>query len=845
MMLARYMFREVRRRPGRTVLTLAGIVIGVQSLVAIPLTIQTTRRAQRDLFEGLTGKAALEVVPDGQGGFAPELASRLAAVKGVKAAVPVIQSTAAIWGQSGLVPVMTLGVDISGDHARDCVLRRGGLLEDDGQVLLEVSFAQSLGLDVGTAVRLLTPSGTAELRVAGLLEPRGPAAVNAGAVAIMPLATSQRLYRLDGEVNGLNLVLAEGADRDQVSLEVAKRLPPGLTVQAPAARAVLAQEALANTERMLAVLSIASLVAGAFVILNSFLMSLGERRRALAILRSLGATRRQVTRLLFAEAAALGVIGTAAGIPLGLAAAVVMTRLMAQLSGPVVPQLGVSAGPLVLAGLLGPGVAMLATYVPARGAGRRSPLAELRDRPGSSPVGDAGPRRWPGYLGFGLLAFFGLVYAVILTGILPGGVFDILLPAGMALTLVGSAMAIPLALVPLSRLAERLLRPVLGIEAGLAVRQLRRHPTRTSLVVGVLMISVMISTGYGNAILNSLGDAREWMVRVFASLDFLVVPTALSATELLPVAMPEEYADRIGEIEGVRRVGKGSVFSTRAEGHRITVFPRSCRPGEDPGFRIVGGADADAEVRKGLRRGEVVIGTALSQRIGRRPGDQIAIETRAGTHSFTIVGLTADYTAGGMIVLIEWDHAKRFFGMEGARYLYVVADPDDRAVVGRRLRAFCDEHNLLVHSRAGFTRTCDEMMAGVLNSAWVLLGLVFVVASLGVTNCLTMNVLEQTREFGVLRAIAMKRRQIGKMIVAQALAMAVISTLPGVPLGILLGYATARASHAVVGLNVPYVLEPALLIGCAGMALVVAVLASLPPARRAGRLTIIRALQYE
>jgi putative ABC transport system permease protein len=137
------------------------------------------------------------------------------------------------------------------------------------------------------------------------------------------------------------------------------------------------------------------------------------------------------------------------------------------------------------------------------------------------------------------------------------------------------------------------------------------------------------------------------------------------------------------------------------------------------------------------------------------------------------------------------------------------------------------------------------MIAGVINSAWVLLALVFVVASLGITNCLTMNVLEQTRELGILRAMAMKRRQVCKMILSQALAIGVISTPPGVFLGGLLGYGMTNANYAVNGMKIPYALEPALLLGCIGMALVVAVLASLPPARRAGRLTIIRALQYE
>jgi putative ABC transport system permease protein len=854
MMLTRYISREVRRRPGRAILTLAGIVIGVQALVAIPLTIQTTRHAQRDLFEGLTGKADLEVVPSGQGGFSPALEFRLADVKGVSAVVPVIQSAAAIRGPSGLVPVLALGVDFErGDKARDYALVAGELPKNQRRVLLEKSFARSLGLETGAKLWLLSPSGVAELQVAGLLEPRGVAAVNGGAVAIMPLVTAQQIFGLEGRVNNLNVVLDDGVDAKRVTQELSTRLPAGLTVQVPAARATLAQETTANTERLLTILSITSLLAGAFVILNSFLMSLGERRHALAILRALGATRRQITRLLFLEALGFGVVGTAVGIPLGLGAAYVMAHLMSQFAGLSIPEFRITAGPIVLAGLMGPGVAVLATYFPAKDAGRRSPLPELRRRPEAGLSQDARPKRWPVYLGFGLLALFAVVYALILSGRFPGRGFAVILPACLALVLLGGALAMGVALAPLLRLTERLLRPVLGVEAGLAVRQLRRHPTRTSLVVGVMVISVVLSVGFGGAILNSVRDARQEMVRIFTSVDFLVIPTPVSGTELLPVAMPEAYADAMAKLTGVRRVSKGTVFPTRAAGHQIKIFARSCRVGEDTGFRFVGGSEEEVreglrreeEVREGLRRGEVVIGTALSRRTGLGPGDGISIETRLGPRVFKIAGLAADYNAGGMLALMEWDHAKRFFEMEGARYVYVTAEPDERSNVERRLQVFCEEHNLLLHSRVEFVGAVDRLVNGVIGCAWALLALVFVVASLGVTNSLTMNVLEQTRELGILRAVAMTRRQVGKMIVCQALAIGMISIVPGVLLGVLLSLAAIHAHYALVGLRISYGLEPALLIGCVAMALIVAVAASLPAARRAGRLAIIRALRYE
>jgi putative ABC transport system permease protein len=844
MMLTRCMFREWRRRPGRTTLTLLGIVIGVQSLVAVPLTISSTRYAQRALFEGVAGKAALEVVPCGQGGFAPDASAAVAEVKGVKRVAAIIQSPAGICGDAGLVPVIVLGVDAQRDgDVREYALARGSLLQGEDQLLLEAGFAESLGIELGTTARLLTPAGLSELRVVGLLQAQGAGAINAGGVAIIPRATAQRLFRLPGQVNCLNLVLDSGAGVESVRHDVAQVLPAGLTVQKPAARAVLARETLAHTEQMLAALSITSLVAGAFIILNTFLMNVGERRHALAILRSLGATRRQITRLLLIEALTLGTLGTIVGVPLGVLAATIMTRAMALLSGMEIGGVQWSLTPFLLAAILGPGVTLLAAWVPAVAAARQPPLEQLRADACRAASSAVSPRRRLGYAGIGLLAVFAVLFAVILSGRLPDDCHVVLLPLSMALLLTGSALTVPLVLQPLLQLSARLLRPLFGTEALLAVRQLHRHPTRSALVVGVLLISVTLSTGFGAAVLNALRDTRAWMGRVFEQVDFLVTSTELSGTELLPAAMPESDADGIGKLAGVRLVGTGTVLPGQVAGRSVMIFARSCAPGEDPGFRLL---NPDREhVGARLRHGEVVIGTALARRIDARPGDSIEIATRAGTRSFTVADLTPDYTAGGMIVLMEWECAKRFFAIDGVRYVYLTAAPGARENVARELRAFCAARRLRVHSRAGFLDTCNRMMAGALGAAWTLLGLVFVVAALGIFNVLNVNVLEQTRELGVLRAIGMRRRQVGRMIVAQALAIGLVGLMLGLPYGVVLSYAVTSASESVTDIAVPYRLEPTLLAGCAAMALGVCWLAVLWPARQARRLVIVRALQYE
>src|SRR5262249_6731156 len=139
----------------------------------------------------------------------------------------------------------------------------------------------------------------------------------------------------------------------------------------------------------------------------------------------------------------------------------------------------------------------------------------------------------------------------------------------------------------------------------------------------------------------------------------------------------------------------------------------------------------------------------------------------------------------------------------------------------------------------------ESLIRGVVNIYWGLVALVFVVASLGVVNTLTMNVLEQTRELGILRAIAMKRGQVRKMILAQALALSVMSLLPGVLAGILLAWIMNRATHPVLGQWVAFHLDVPFVLGCFAVALVIAVLAAWFPARRAARLRVVQALQYE
>jgi putative ABC transport system permease protein len=197
-----------------------------------------------------------------------------------------------------------------------------------------------------------------------------------------------------------------------------------------------------------------------------------------------------------------------------------------------------------------------------------------------------------------------------------------------------------------------------------------------------------------------------------------------------------------------------------------------------------------------------------------------------------------------MALHVDVSTARDLLGLEGTQ-IFIVSARQESGDLAPALKAFCDGHGLLLQSNADFLGMVDRMAGGVAGLLWVLLALMFVVASLGVVNTLTMNVLEQTRELGVLRALGMRRGQVARMILSQALALGVIGLIPGAAAGILLAYLMNLAAYPLTGNAVPFRLHAGLLLGVLAAAPAITVAAALLPARRAARLRVIEALQYE
>jgi len=252
----------------------------------------------------------------------------------------------------------------------------------------------------------------------------------------------------------------------------------------------------------------------------------------------------------------------------------------------------------------------------------------------------------------------------------------------------------------------------------------------------------------------------------------------------------------------------------------------------------------ETTVRATLLAGEAVLGTGLAQRLGLHRGDVFKLTTPHGVREVHIAGTAVEYASGGLALYLEWEAARNLFDLPGVHVFLVSARPGSTAALGVALRGFCERHHLLLQSNADLRALIDAMVGRVTGVLWVLMALAFAVASLGIVNTLTMNVQEQTRELGLLRALGLKRSQVGKVVLAQAVLLAGISLLPGALAGVALAYAIHRSSASWAGPQATFQIDCLLVLGCCVIAVVMAVLAAVSPARQAVRLSVARALHH-
>ncbi|MFI2190018.1 ABC transporter permease [Streptomyces sioyaensis] len=701
---------------------------------------------------------------------------------------------------------------------------------DGGEIALAESTADAAGVKLGDTVRFATDGPVLKKKLVGIVSSDDPQVTAGGSLALFDTATAQKLYLHPGQFDELIVSATPGTDQQALTAKVREMLPNG-HAQAISGNELAAQQASmiaeANNEmkRMMLVFAGIALFVGVFIIANTFTMLISQRSREIALLRAIGAARRQVVRSVLAEVALLGLISSVVGFAVGAGIAVGLHAVL-NANGAGFPD-----GPLiinrstVLAALgVGVGVTVLAAWLPSRKAAKIAPVEALSTVEAPPVLRSLVLRNTIGAVitGAGVAVMFWTSTIEKLQAGLYAGML------GSALTLTGVIILTPLLSRPLVSLAGLVTTRLFGIGGKLAKENALRNPRRTAATASALMIGLTLITG-----MTVVGlSAQQGMDnRALAGMTADYRITASGA------GLDAELYRRVAKVPGVEAM---------APLHR-TSFTYGGRPAEVLGTDL---SQLEKVTQLTFKEGSLAAvragGIAVSENgvkaHGWKAGDTVNAEFHDKRKAkLKIAAVYADNkTLGDAFVDLSLmnPHPQR---TAPDALLVKAAGGGSEALVEEIRHALGDSPLLKVQSHDDLRKERTGQIYAILNILYGLLGMAVVIAVVGIVNTLAMSVIERTREIGMLRAIGLDRAGIKQMVRLESVVISLLGAVLGIGVGIFLASAVSGpiSSHFPAYETVlPWGRLALFLL----IALVVGVLAALWPARRAARLNMLEAI---
>ncbi|NOZ05452.1 MAG: ABC transporter permease [Chloroflexi bacterium] len=857
-------WRNLRARLTRTMLTAIGIVLGVAVILAIDITNHTTLASIRDMFDEASGRASFIVEPlsSSQDGFDKSMLVNVRRIPDVILAAPslyarsLLVSEADQWnielslGGGSSAGILFVGVDPAIDRqVRVYQLQAGRFLEpaeESRSVLLTQSYAEKHDLSIGDDLEILTADGTVAFNIVGLMESEGVGRLNNGAVGVIPLSVAQEVFQRGRKIDQIDVVITPAIADSPTRLEEMKtrlktRLGHNVNVAYPASRGKLISQMLSTYQQGLGFFSVVALFVGAFLIYNAFSMTVIERTHEIGMLRALGAERRQIWGLVLIEAGLLGTIGSAVGLVAGWLLAQGLIRGMSGIVGTTLNVTSIPPQGILTALLVGVGVTLVSAFLPARRASRISPLEALR----VSAHTDGGglPRSLTWLAGVELLVVGWLViYRIPFRP-------EISFTAGSVAIfamLLGAALLVPFVVYLLEDWLRWVMTHLYGTEGLLGSGNVQRARGRTALTVSALMVGVSMVVGLGSISTSFHEDILGWVESAIGG-DLYVRS---------PIPMRPQFGQRLQTVPGVGAITPLTFTNVRLAGQQendqadtlqfVALEPETYT--QVASFQFAEGQGSEEAMLARLSQGNsVFISTVVADKYHLRQGGIVRLETARGVRDFQIAGVIIDFSGQGYVINGSRKDLARYFGMTkvhtfmiklapGAKLEDVRADIEDR---------FGDTHHLRVESGAEFKARVINLMNQSFALMNVLTAIAVVVSALGVVNTLLMNVLERLREIGMLRSLGMTRRQVVRMILAEAGTMGIIGGIFGLTFGFFLSQVFVAGMNSSSGYELNWFFPTRPMIYGVIIALLVSQVAALYPAQRAARVNIVAAIKHE
>ncbi|MEU0434213.1 FtsX-like permease family protein [Streptomyces sp. NPDC006290] len=700
-----------------------------------------------------------------------------------------------------------------------------------GEVAIDAETAKRAGYQVGDTVRLSVDGPVLKPVVTGIFTTDDGNVAAGGSLALFDTATAQRLFHSVGSYDEIDVKAAPGTSqtalRDALDAVVPKDVASTTTGQKLADdQAEQISSAMSGMKTGLLVFAGIALFVGTFIIANTFTMLVAQRTKELALLRAVGASRRQVTRSVLIEAFVVGAVAAVGGLAAGIGIGAGMRSLMGTL-GATVPDgpLVVSPGTVATALLVGILITMLAAWLPGRRAAKIPPVAAMSSVHAKATTKSLVLRNSIGAL-FAAAGVAVVLYATTMDG------SDGQAPMGLGavLLIIGVFVLTPLLSRPMIAAAAPVLR-VFGISGKLARQNSVRNPRRTAATASALMIGLTLITGM-TVMAGSLQKSIDKMASSAIKADYMV-----SMANGIPLSPDVEK--KLASVDGVTDTSSLRNAPSRID-HR-TEFLTGVN-GAAIG-RLTDLAVTDGSFRVGGTR--VVVDSDTAKSHDWKAGSVFKVSYEDGKkENLTVAGV---YEANEVIRGIMLDNATLSPHQRDVTDMQVVLKTSNGASAATKdklEKALGDNPAITVQDKQDISDSIAKAFTLMLNMLYGLLAMAVIVAVLGVINTLAMSVFERSQEIGMLRAIGLDRKGVKRMVRLESLVISLFGGVLGVGLGVFFGWAAGQllgSRMSTYELVLPWGRMAAFLL----LAAAVGVLAALWPARRAARLNMLTAIKSE
>lgn len=836
--LFRLALRNLTSHFWRTVATVVGTGLGVAALLAsLSIGANVTANLQLEL-QAAAGAADFLVTP-GAGGriIMPidPLAADIAETFAPKHVFPVLSARLEplrddLGTPSSLLPGVDSGFQLQGrlleqPDAFSSELTEGRLpVAGKREVAIGADFARHRGLTVGTVVEFQDGTATYEYTVTGLLDDKlGFASTNGGRVGVTHLTDLQDDLHFAGRASHLEVVLTDPTAAPEMLEAVQAFVGDEYNVTYPAGSGDFTSGMVRAMQAGLSILAATLLALGAFLAYNTFTAAVVERRRDFALLRTICLSQRDATRVTLYEAGLTGVIGAVVGIAFGVLLAWLLTAVNAVILEYDFQTLSVPWVNAIFAALAGVASTLLAAWLPAREAGKSSPLSLF------TRLEIENERTTPWLLA-GVLGAFGVFFAVYPWH---GNITIAVAALALGLLFLSVTLFAPALVRGTTRVLLPLFARLFGRAAHLGAGFTQRNMARNSVALATVAIGVSLIIGVGSMIDSINGAIRNWVETTIVGDQYITSP----------LRFPADFAQQLEAIPGVH-VASGvamNIVRFRTDdiprGRSVTLLmvdPERFHPTTGQGrFQYVRGQGDDQRGYDGMKAGEILVASSIAERYNIGVHDELELRTVDGFATFRVAGVVVDFTGGGESAVTSIELLPQFGAGEPDIFVTVLEpEADMRAVTSAVYEAF-PELYLDITINQEYQRAVVEMSDRVFNTTRMLLVLAMIVAGIGVSNTLGMNLASRAHEIAVLRAIGVRKRMVLRMIFTEGLIITFAGGLVGVVIGVVLSGVITRGVVALTG----FVLEPQISWGLAAIVFAVAaalgVVAALLPARRA------------